>query len=83
MASTTQNIAVIVPAHNEAQSIGIVVSELCALKQPESGLALLSQIVVANNGSQDETVGVARQNGAIVVNEDRLGYGYACLAAMD
>ena len=83
MSSITQNIAVIVPAHNEALSIGKVLSELNALQHPVTGLQLLTQVVVTDNGSQDDTAEIALAAGAQVINEQRLGYGYACLAALD
>ena len=83
MSSNVQTIAVIIPAHNEAPSIGKVLSELSALQYPDSSFPLLSRIVVTDNGSSDDTAKIARRAGAQVVDEPRLGYGYACLAAMD
>jgi uncharacterized protein len=66
-------IAVIIPALNEAQSIGKVISAL-----PE----WVDEIVVADNGSTDGTAEIAAHRGARVVLEPRRGYGSACLAAM-
>jgi glycosyltransferase involved in cell wall biosynthesis len=66
---------VIIPAINEENSIGKVVSEI-----PKD---LVSEIVVCNNGSSDKTEEVAKAAGATVLNEDRKGYGWACLKGME
>lgn len=68
-------IVVIIPAINEENSIGKVVSEI-----PKD---LVSEIVVCNNGSTDKTEEVAKSAGATVLNEDRKGYGWACLKGME
>ena len=62
--------ALIIPALNEAASIGRLLSQI-----PRG---LFSQIVVIDNGSQDATAKVARAAGAEVVFEPRRGYGQAC-----
>ncbi len=68
------NIRVIIPAFNEADSIAKVVNEL-----PNS----VSEIIVVNNNSSDNTVANAQLAGATVLTEERKGYGYACLKGMD
>ncbi|TXN38161.1 glycosyltransferase family 2 protein [Flagellimonas hymeniacidonis] len=68
------DIKVIIPAVNEGDSIGKVVSEL-----PKS----VSEIIVVNNGSTDDTVENALKAGAIVLTENQRGYGFACLKGMD
>ncbi len=67
-------IDVIIPAYNEEQSIGKVIGDL-----PKS---MLRHIIVCNNNSKDNTAQVAKDNGAIVVTENRPGYGSACLKGM-
>ena len=42
----------------------------------------ISQIVVCDNGSSDQTANVARSAGATVVHEPERGYGAACLKAI-
>lgn len=64
-------IYVIIPAFNEAQSIGRVISEI--------PLDLVESILVVNNASTDSTAEMASAAGAIVLDETRQGYGYACL----
>jgi glycosyltransferase involved in cell wall biosynthesis len=39
-------------------------------------------VIVADNGSTDDTARAAREQGAQVVSEPRRGYGYACLAGI-
>jgi len=70
-------IAAVVPALNEAPSIVRVVSGLRALASPA-----LDAVIVVDNGSTDGTGALAREAGAIVVREERRGYGYACLAGV-
>jgi glycosyltransferase involved in cell wall biosynthesis len=64
-------ISVVIPALNEAESIGQVVSEM-----PWS---LIAECIVVDNGSTDATASIAAQAGASVVTSLR-GYGAACLA---
>jgi glycosyltransferase involved in cell wall biosynthesis len=64
-------LALIIPALNEEQSIGRALAEVPA--------GLYSQIVVVDNGSTDRTAEIARAAGASVVTEPRRGYGSACL----
>ena len=66
-------IAVVIPALNEEQAIGLVLAEI-----PK----LVSEIVVVDNGSRDRTADLARAGGARVVSEARRGYGQACLAGI-
>jgi len=67
-------ISVIIPAHNEAKAIGLVLAEIPA--------GLVQEVIVVDNNSSDNTGEVARAGGATVLREPRPGYGYACLAGM-
>lgn len=67
------NIKVIIPAFNEADSIAHVINDI-----PKS----VSEIIVVNNNSTDDTVKNAEKAGATVLTETRKGYGYACLKGM-
>ena len=66
--------ALIIPALNEAESIGLVLHRL-----PRG---LFSQVIVVDNGSDDGTSEVAQAAGAEVIREPRRGYGQACLAGL-
>ena len=77
MTETFENspdIKVIIPAFNEAESVAEVIKDI-----PDS----VSEIVVVNNNSTDNTVKNAQAAGATVLTEERKGYGYACLKGMD
>ena len=68
-------ISVIIPAFNEEKSIGKVVTDI-----PRN---LVANVIVVNNNSTDNTVQVARDAGAIVLDEPRKGYGWACLKGIE
>jgi glycosyltransferase involved in cell wall biosynthesis len=65
------SISIIIPALNEAESIGQVVSEM-----PWN---LIAECIVVDNGSTDRTASIAANAGARVIQSPR-GYGAACLA---
>lgn len=67
-------IQVIIPAFNEQDSIGKVIRDI-----PEG---LVDRVIVTSNGSTDATEARAAEAGAVVLREDRKGYGYACLKGM-
>src|SRR5688572_8709793 len=69
------NIDVIIPAYNEAGAIAKVIGAL-----PKQ---LLREIVVVNNNSTDATTQQASEAGATVLQEQRQGYGSACLKGID
>ena len=71
----TPKIVVIIPAMNEEESIGKVINEI-----PKD---LVDTVLVGNNNSSDKTKEVAEAAGAVVLDEPRAGYGYACLICMD
>jgi glycosyltransferase involved in cell wall biosynthesis len=64
-------VSVIIPALNEAESIGHVVSEM--------PWDLIAECIVVDNGSSDGTARIAAEHGARVVTAER-GYGRACRA---
>lgn len=66
-------VAVVIPALNEAASIGRVLDDIPAW---------VDDIVVADNGSIDATADIARAHGARLVREPRRGYGTACQTAL-
>jgi glycosyltransferase involved in cell wall biosynthesis len=65
-------ITVVIPAFNEEQAIGDVVSAVPADQ--------VHEIIVVDNGSTDHTARNASSAGARVIRELRPGYGAACLA---
>ncbi len=67
-------IKVIIPAYNEANSIGNVINDI-----PK----IVDEVIVISNNSTDETEKNAKKAGATVLKENRKGYGYACLKGME
>ncbi|MCY3819980.1 MAG: glycosyltransferase family 2 protein [Gammaproteobacteria bacterium] len=74
-------IGAVIPARDEEDNIGAVVRALRALRT-RAGDALIDDIVVCDNGSADATGQRARDAGARVVNQQKPGYGIACLTAI-
>ncbi len=78
MRDTTTHIPiidVIIPAYNEEKSISHVVNDI-----PKDWVR---NIIVANNGSKDQTKENALAAGAVVVDEPQAGYGIACLKGLE
>lgn len=67
-------VAVIIPALNEEQAIGLVLRDI-----PRN---IVDQVVVVDNGSTDGTAREAESSGATVRWEPERGYGAACLKGM-
>ena len=74
-------IGAVIPACNEEDNIGPVVSGLLALRA-DSGDAVFDEVVVCDNASTDGTAARAADAGARVVFEASRGYGSACLSAI-
>jgi glycosyltransferase involved in cell wall biosynthesis len=68
-------VAVVIPALNEAEAIGRVLSDIPA--------GVVDEVIVVNNDSTDATAEIARKAGATVLDETRRGYGSACMKAID
>ena len=64
----------IIPAFNEEESIAKVIADI-----PK----LVSEVVVCNNNSTDQTKMRAEQAGATVVDQPISGYGNACLKGIE
>lgn len=65
---------VIIPAFNEENSVGKVIKDIPAI---------VRDIIVVNNNSNDATASNATAAGATVLDEKFQGYGAACLKGMD
>jgi len=68
----------VIPALNEAETIGGVVRALAT----DTLAATLAAIIVVDNGSTDDTAACATAAGALVVSEPARGYGAACAAGV-
>ena len=70
------DISVVMPCLNEAESVGICIER--ALEGIRK-TGLTGEVVISDNGSTDDSVGVARRAGARVVSQPARGYGNAYL----
>lgn len=66
-------VSVIIPAHNEERYLGACLQALQEQSYPRSGF----EVIVVDNASSDATPKIARQFGALVVTEPRMGIGRA------
>lgn len=66
---------VIIPAYNEAASIGKVLADI--------PMEVVREVIVCNNASTDNTAEVAEQAGATVLFQPQKGYGSACLKGIE
>src|SRR5688572_31454064 len=67
--------ALIIPALNEQAVIGLTLHSL-----PPT---FYDVVIVADNGSSDQTGSIATSYGVVVVREEERGYGAACLRAIE
>jgi len=65
---------IIIPARNEEKALSQILKNIIP--------SITSQVVVVDNGSTDRTTEVSQKIGGIVIRENRLGYGSACLAGI-
>jgi dolichol-phosphate hexosyltransferase len=62
-------ISIIIPCYNEEKAIRDVLTQIPSY---------IDEVLVIDNNSSDRTAVTARECGAIVISENRKGYGYAC-----
>ena len=60
-------VSVIIPALNEQNAVGYVLDEI--------PMNVVSEVIVVDNGSVDNTSEVAKKKGATVLHEAQKGYG--------
>ncbi len=68
-------IDIIIPAYNEERSVGLVLGDIPKYR--------VRRMIVCNNASTDQTAQVAREAGAIVLDQPIKGYGSACLKGIE
>lgn len=63
-------VSVVLPARDEAPTVGVIVEAL--IRELQQRVPLVDEIVVVDSGSQDDTVAVARAAGARVVRQSEV-----------
>ncbi len=71
------SVSIIVPAHNEAKTIGQVISNINKLDYPRK-----IEIIVIDDGSTDDTAKIARNAGVKVISQPNLGKAAALNAGL-
>jgi len=79
MSPAAPEISVVIPCLNEEEAVGKVVDQALEgiRRSGRSG-----EVIVVDNASTDRSADVAAEHGAIVVHEERPGYGSAYLAGL-
>lgn len=72
-------VSVVLPCLNEEKAIGACVRKI---KEVFARERIRGEIIVADNGSVDRSVEIAKQEGAVVVIEPQRGYGSAYLRGL-
>jgi glycosyltransferase involved in cell wall biosynthesis len=79
MSAAAPEISVVIPCLNEEEAVGAVIDQawegIDASGRP-------GEVIVVDNASTDRSAEVAAEHGAIVVREERPGYGSAYLAGL-
>ncbi len=79
MNMNTIEVSVVMPCLNEEETLGICIKKAqSTLKH----LGFVGEVVVADNGSTDNSVLIAEQHGARVVHQPERGYGAAYLVGL-
>ncbi len=72
------NIALLIPAFNEAPNLEPLFQAIAKVPEP-----VFAAVVLVDNGSTDGTGEIAQRCGATVLTETRRGYGAACLCGLE
>jgi glycosyltransferase involved in cell wall biosynthesis len=72
-------VSVVIPCLNEAETLGTCIEKAARSMREQ---AIRGEIVVADNGSSDESRTIARRLGAVVVDVEAKGYGSALMGGI-
>ena len=65
-------ISIVLPCLNESETLGICIQKA---KKQINKLKIKAEIIVADNGSIDGSINIAKKLGAVVINVKNKGYG--------
>ena len=75
-----KGLSIIMPCLNEEKTLGICIEKaLGSLKE----MGIDGEVLIADNGSTDNSVNIAKSLGARVINIERKGYGSALMGGID
>jgi glycosyltransferase involved in cell wall biosynthesis len=72
-------VSVVIPCLNEAETLATCVEKA---ERSMREHAITGEIIVADNGSSDDSRAIAQQLGAVVVDVEAKGYGYALMGGI-
>lgn len=72
-------VSAVMPCLNEENTVGICIKKALACF---ARLGIVGEVVIADNGSEDRSVEIAKSLGARVVYADVKGYGAALIAGI-
>jgi glycosyltransferase involved in cell wall biosynthesis len=67
-------LSIVLPCLNEERTVGACVAQAKSFLETQK---VKGEVLVADNGSTDQSAGIAESNGAIVIHVDNKGYGNA------
>jgi glycosyltransferase involved in cell wall biosynthesis len=70
----TIELSIVLPCLNEASTVGICVSKAVGFLEKNK---IKGEVIVADNGSADDSVKIARKCGATIIHVNDKGYGHA------
>jgi len=73
------HVSAVMPCLDEEKTIGLCIGKA---QRAFREMGIVGEVVVADNGSTDRSVGIAESLGARVVHESRKGYGSALMAGI-
>jgi glycosyltransferase involved in cell wall biosynthesis len=80
LSSENPDLSVVIPCLNEEDTLGTCLSKLETVAKKEN---FTLEVIVADNGSKDKSIGIASQFNAKVVHVSRKGYGAALMGGIE
>ena len=74
------DLSIVIPCLNEDETLSICISKCKSVIQDNK---LSAEIIIADNGSNDNSISIANKHGVKVVNVDDKGYGFALMGGID
>jgi glycosyltransferase involved in cell wall biosynthesis len=78
-AHSAPEVSVVMPCLNEAETVGACIEKASRAMKNHG---IVGEIIVADNGSSDDSRAIARRLGAVVVDVEPKGYGNAMMAGI-
>ena len=79
LSSKNPELTVVIPCLNEEDTLGLCLSKLVRVAKNEN---FKLEVIVADNGSKDDSIDIASKFGARIVHVSRRGYGAALMGGI-